>query len=80
MNVEQSVVKLLALTISSQPPSKEVLTKRIVSKERLTMGGHISKAPDENCVNPDSYGLICVHCNKCGRFDINEEEDQKEAK
>jgi hypothetical protein len=77
--VEQSVVKLLALTISSQPPSKDVLTKRIVSKERLTMGGHISKAPADNCVNPDSYGLICVHCNKCGRFE-KEAEDEKEAK
>ena len=23
----------------------------------------------ENCKNPDSYGEICVRCNKCGRFD-----------
>jgi hypothetical protein len=22
----------------------------------------------ENCKNPDSYGEICVLCNKCGRF------------
>jgi len=21
------------------------------------------------CVNPDSYGCICVRCNRCGRFD-----------
>ena len=23
----------------------------------------------ENCKNPDSFGEICVKCNKCGRFD-----------
>ena len=23
----------------------------------------------KNCKNPDSYGEICVRCNKCGRFD-----------
>ena len=23
----------------------------------------------DNCVNPDSFGEICVHCNACGRFD-----------
>jgi hypothetical protein len=22
----------------------------------------------EDCKNPDSYGAICVLCNKCGRF------------
>lgn len=21
----------------------------------------------ENCVNPDSYGVICVKCGECGR-------------
>ena len=21
----------------------------------------------ENCENPDSYGMICVKCGKCGR-------------
>lgn len=23
----------------------------------------------EGCINSDSYGEICVHCNACGRFD-----------
>lgn len=23
----------------------------------------------KNCINPDSYGVICVHCNACGRID-----------
>lgn len=23
----------------------------------------------KNCINHDSYGEICVHCNACGRFD-----------
>lgn len=22
----------------------------------------------DNCVNPDSFGEICVHCNACGRY------------
>lgn len=22
----------------------------------------------KNCLNSDSYGMICVHCNACGRF------------
>lgn len=21
----------------------------------------------ENCENPDSYGMVCVKCGKCGR-------------
>lgn len=25
---------------------------------------------NKNCKNPDSYGEICVRCNKCGRFDV----------
>lgn len=27
-------------------------------------------APVQNCKNPDSYGMICVKCNKCGRFTV----------
>ena len=34
----------------------------------------IDYAASEDCVNPDSYGMICVKCNKCGRFDKNEED------
>lgn len=30
--------------------------------------------PIEECVNPDSFGEICVHCNECGRFDKEESE------
>ena len=22
----------------------------------------------KDCANPDSYGMICVQCNQCGRF------------
>ena len=32
-------------------------------------------AVTENCKNPDSYGEICVRCNKCGRFDKEPCED-----
>lgn len=31
--------------------------------------------PIEECVNPDSFGEICVHCNQCGRFDKEESEE-----
>lgn len=30
---------------------------------------HISFNVTENCINDDSYGAICVHCNACGRWD-----------
>ena len=30
---------------------------------------HIDIGVTENCKNPDSYGMICVWCNECGRFD-----------
>lgn len=29
---------------------------------------HIDIGVSENCKNPDSYGVICVGCNECGRF------------
>ena len=34
------------------------------------MGIHIDYGVSKNCKNPDSYGMICVKCNKCGRFTI----------
>lgn len=32
---------------------------------------HICIGVVENCDNPESYGMICVKCNKCKRFDYN---------
>lgn len=29
---------------------------------------HIDFGVSKDCVNPDSYGEICVKCNCCGRF------------
>jgi len=29
---------------------------------------HVDIGVTENCKNPDSYGMICVCCNECGRF------------
>lgn len=29
---------------------------------------HIDYSPIPKCKNPDSFGMICVKCNKCGRF------------
>jgi len=31
----------------------------------------IDYAPIKGCKNPDSYGEICVKCNKCHRFNPN---------
>ena len=30
----------------------------------------------KDCVNPDSYGEICVKCNQCGRFDKAEGQEE----
>ena len=30
-------------------------------------------APVEGCLNPSSYGALCVLCNLCGRFEEDEE-------
>ena len=29
----------------------------------------VDYAPIEDCQNEDTYGEVCVQCNKCGRFD-----------
>ena len=32
--------------------------------------------PADNCVNPDSYGMICVKCGQCGRkFGVEVDEE-----
>ena len=31
---------------------------------------HIDFGVDKKCINPDSYGEICVKCNCCGRFGV----------
>lgn len=31
---------------------------------------HIDFGVDRKCINPDSYGEICVKCNCCGRFGV----------
>ena len=28
---------------------------------------HVSYGVSDDCVNPDSYGEICVKCSQCGR-------------
>ena len=37
---------------------------------------HICISVTEDCMNDDSYGEICVHCNCCGRID---KKTQKQA-
>mgnify|MGYP000879917723 CR=1 FL=1 len=33
----------------------------------------IDYAPIKGCNNPNTYGAICVKCNKCGRFENKKE-------
>lgn len=46
-------------------------------KEEKRMGEFLIDFPVmKDCVNPYSFGMICVQCNACGRFDKT---TQKEA-
>lgn len=41
-------------------------------------GIHIDIACLDDCKNlAESYGEICIHCNKCGRFDDNQKEGER---
>ena len=42
------------------------------------MGMHVDMGVTENCENPNSYGVICVRCNECGRF--SEQKNTEEEK
>ena len=38
---------------------------------------HITYAPIEDCKSEyQTYGEICIKCNKCGRFDGKEDEEE----
>ena len=40
---------------------------------------HVSYGVTDDCKNlEESYGEICVRCNKCGRFDEEKAENDKE--
>jgi hypothetical protein len=41
------------------------------------MAVHICYSAMKNCINNDSYGMICVGCNACGR--INPERQREDA-
>ena len=44
------------------------------------MNIYVSYAVTDDCKNlAESYGEICVQCNKCGRFDKEEEESEVES-
>ena len=32
---------------------------------------HIDYAVRDDCINKDSYGVVCLKCNACGRFDMH---------
>jgi hypothetical protein len=38
---------------------------------------HVCYSALKNCINADSYGMICVGCNACGR--INPERQREDA-
>ena len=37
---------------------------------------HVCMGALPDCKNVDSYGVICVECNLCGRFDPSKQEKQ----
>ena len=42
---------------------------------------HLCIGTVKECVNPDSYGCICVRCNQCGRFNaVPQVEPEKPVK
>lgn len=38
---------------------------------------NISYSVMENCINPSSYGVICVNCNACGRIDKDKQKESQ---
>lgn len=46
-----------------------------MSKEAILF---LDFAPIKNCKNKDTYGEICVQCNKCKRFKGNEIREEAE--
>ena len=41
---------------------------------------HITYSTTEDCKNMgESYGEICVHCNKCGRWEEQDKSDDTEG-
>jgi hypothetical protein len=38
---------------------------------------HVCYSTTKNCINNDSYGIICVQCNACGR--INPKTQKEDA-
>lgn len=41
---------------------------------------YVSYAVTDDCKNlAESYGEICVQCNKCGRFDKKKEDEENEV-
>ena len=40
----------------------------------------IDYAPIKGCNNPNTYGAICVKCNKCGRFENKKESESDEQR
>jgi len=40
---------------------------------------HVCMGALPNCKNIDSYGVICVECNLCGRFDPPKQDKEETA-
>ena len=60
------------------PPWKheERLLKKVKSRKKNKIHIHVCMGALPNCKNIDSYGVICVECNLCGRFDPPKQEKQ----
>ena len=59
-------------TMTADCPMKSVLMER---KDSMLIS-HIDYAVADDCINIASYGVVCVKCNACGRFN---KETQREC-
>jgi hypothetical protein len=49
-----------------------------MSKENYFNYIHCDMGVTDSCKNPNSYGVICVRCNACGRFDKEKDNENTE--
>lgn len=60
------------------------MLKNLSKKDKKIMPKPITVFVDfestKDCTNPDSFGYICVKCNKCGRFNKEKSLSKKEEK
>ena len=49
--------------------------------EQAQIRAHMDITPIKECKNlSESYGMICVLCNQCGRFETREDKEREWAR